>query len=162
MKTIQGVSIILDKHKKYVGPWVRGRWADDNPINSIPLEERKGWNLKFDITFGYTIRPIGKLYHWRYWFKKSKEDFNATLNPWMSGNHWFIARIPKWVPTFFIGLGTPIKNIYFGFKSYRLNPYEIPADAAWVSEKELEIYKKSEEKEPRFLCPSFSIRSERG
>jgi hypothetical protein len=44
--------------------------------------------IRFDIAVGPLVRPIAKLYHWRFW----KGD--KRYNPWNGGGHWFVLKIP--------------------------------------------------------------------
>ena len=94
--------------------------------------------LKIDISIGTVLRPVRKPWKWR------------TSNPWTSGNHWFVLRIPI-LPTFFISLSLGKRGkqygLYFGFKTYEVNP--ISNAGNWAKEREVgNVY----------LCPSASIR----
>jgi len=75
--------------------------------------------FKLDLLLGPIVRPIPKFY---------KKEFYSTnyfvkepkTNPWNSGNHWFIFRLPVF-PAFFLSIALPFKKkqpgFYFGFKT---------------------------------------------
>ena len=94
--------------------------------------------LKIDISIGSVLRPVRKPWKWR------------TSNPWTSGNHWFVIRIPLLITAFIsLSLGKRGKQygLYFGFKTYEVNDTSNAGN--WAKEREVgNVY----------LCPSMSIR----
>ena len=94
--------------------------------------------IKIDISIGAILRPVRKIWRW------------PLENPWTTGNHWFVLRIPV-IPAFFISLSFGKRGrqrgFYFGFKTYKVD--RISNEGKWAKEDEVgNIY----------LCPTASIR----
>jgi hypothetical protein len=189
---IKGISFFASRHKKYAGKYIRGRWADQNELVRVPVEEQTGFGFKFDIMFGWTVRPIPMFWKLGWWKNKPtigdipEEEWDeffgeyiaekirslkalkndgerpmkyAAYNPWY-GRYWKVLRLPRWVPTFLISVNTPWKSIYFGWKSYRIDPFE--NDQTWTNKKDEERALFQEPKSLYYaLAPSGSIRSHR-
>lgn len=187
---IKGLSIMAGRNFKYFGKYSRGRWQDDCEHNDVPEEERKGWGFKFDIMFGYTIRPIPKFWklgfitnkpkigdipfdEWEEYFgeklakkmKKLYDDMNGYTKKYAAynpwyGHFWFVLRLPKWIPTPYFSINTPWKSFYIGNKAYRIDPFE--RDMSWTNEKDEERAKRAQPESLYYaLCPSMSLRSGR-
>lgn len=184
--SIVGWTIMMGPGMKFFGEYKRGRWQDDNELRDLPIEERKGWGFKFDIMFGWTIRPIPVFWRWGFFSQKPKikdikaEDWDsyfgkkladkmrkldpsrhkfAAYNPWYA-KYFFVLRLPKWIPTLFFSINTPWKSIYIGNKAYRIDPFE--NDITWTNKKDEERTKKYEPHSLYYaLAPSASIRSGR-
>jgi len=94
--------------------------------------------IKVDISIGTVVRPVRKPWKWR------------TSNPWTSGNHWFVLRIPMLI-TFFISLSLGKRGgqwgMYFGCKTYKVD--HISNAGNWARDDEVDNV---------YLCPSASIR----
>jgi len=186
-----GLTVMAGKYMKYAGKYVRGRWQDDNALadlSSTP-EKQIGWGFKFDIIFGYTIRPIPKIWKKGFWthkpsikdiddadfekvFPKNANNIRKVLalrdgysgkydvyNPWY-GDYWFILRLPRWVPTVFFSINTPWRSAYIGNKAYRIDPFE--NDMSWTNKVDED---RADDVAPTHryyaLCPSVSTRSHR-
>lgn len=51
------------------------------------------FGLRFDFVLGTIRRPIAKWYDWHFWDFSDRYHRNL-VNPWNSGNHWFVLTIP--------------------------------------------------------------------
>jgi len=92
--------------------------------------------IKIDFLIGTVARPVSKVWDWD--------------NPWTSGKHWLVLRIPV-LPAFFISVGFGKRGkqwgFYVGCKTYRVD--KISNAGKWAQEEEMgNIY----------LCPSASVR----
>jgi hypothetical protein len=127
--------------------------------------------FKFDFCLGSLCRPVPRFWKREFWSRDYKIKDPAT-NPWNSGNHWFVLRIPWFIGLFLslsFGSGKRQPGFYLGCKTYEVNSisqglgrYDIftstslpkkpyPAFVAWGSKKDCgNIY----------LCPSLSVRSD--
>jgi len=76
---IKGISFFASRHKKYAGKYIRGRWADQNELVRVPVEEQTGFGFKFDIMFGWTIRPIPMFWKLGWWKNKPTIDEERAL-----------------------------------------------------------------------------------
>ena len=150
----------------------------------------KGWGFKFDICFGYTIRPIGHIWNPLYFIKKKtlgdipldewedyfgeeqakrmkklyeiKNGYTAKYSVYNPwyGKYWFVLRLPKWIPTLYFSFNTPWKSFYIGNKAYRIDPFE--NDMSWTNKKDEERARRLQPEDLYYaLCPSLSIRSGR-
>ena len=174
------------KYVSYRGPFIKGRWQDDNELNKPGKENQTGWGLKFDIGLGHIIRPVPifwfmlskkkigdipfdkwdkvfgkKLAHRLRTLKALKNDGERPMkytvyNPWYA-KYLFVLRL--YLPFFFIGINTPWKSVYFGSKAYRIDPFE--NDMSWTNARD---EKRATANNGAFyyaLAPSASVRSHR-
>lgn len=183
MADIHGISLIISK-KCSLGWFKPGYFFDDNP----------GFGFKIDIMFGWIIRPMANLYKlwtdkrairdipqadWPDFFGKKKAFQISHLystrwkaqayNPWY-GKYLFVFRLPRWIPSGAITIGTPWKFLFLGMKAYTVDPpmsWGMPSpdeitgrDRVWTNEKD---WKRSMKEKPFYkyeaLCPSATLRS---
>lgn len=195
MLDIKGITFIFGKGvfhltKKYIS----GLWFDKNDYYKQPQDNRKGFGVLFKLSFGYIVRPIPVFWKISFWNRKIKirdipqetwDDFfgkelagklrilnpecykYSIYNPWFA-KQLFVLRIPKWVPTFFISIGTPWKNLYFGFKDFEVDVPNLPGnvssgrDISWTNRSDEIRAQKNKPRDIYFaLCPSGTIRKER-
>lgn len=188
---IKGISLIVGKGIFHSGSYKRGVWFDNNEILKLPREKRTGWGLKIDLCFGRTIRPIGLLWDREYWNNEKTaihdipenkwNDYfgdqlaekirrlkqidetrlkHGTFNPWYA-KKWFVMRLPKWIPSFFISVGLGKKwSFYIGNKAYQVDPFT--RDLTWTNQDDRDRAWESITGNSYFaLCPSATSRKTR-
>ncbi len=148
MKQPKGISLEMGFNSKmipsvYIGPQsfrqIRPIAVEMDPKTHLQKFVRNTFGgLKIDISLGSVLRPVRKFWRW------------PLANPWTSGNHWFVIRIPL-ILTFFISFSFGKRGrqygFYLGFKTYEVN--SISNAGKWAREEEIgNIY----------LCPTASIR----
>jgi len=171
---IEGISIICNCCKWFVGSYKRGLWCDDNEVF---VNSSSKFGFKFDITFGRIVRPVPKFYSPKFWFDKTtfgmvplekyEEEFGKLApkvrqllelhpeckkyriyNPWF-GKRWFVLRLPRWIPTFFFSLNIGKSRFYIGFKRYEVDPFppgptSSAKDLVWTDERDSEYARENE------------------
>lgn len=188
-KFIKGFSLVLGPKFNYFGKYIHGIWNDNNELYSPPTEQQTGFGLKFDIAIGpyadpqaYYWKPgfyLGKPKiaeipqdQWESFFGKElslriRKLFLKTAgytgkysayNPWY-GKYWSVLRLPVWFPAIYIGITTPIKSIYIGSKSFKVDPFG--NDMSWASKIDEDRATECESNCYRAFCASLSIRSHR-
>jgi len=187
---ITGFSVVASTGQNYAGPYVEGLWFDKTEKTD---KNETGFGIKFDIAFGDTVRPLGiwwekdfwitdkrirdiPLEEWNEYFgqdlatrlrKINPEKYkNSVYNPWFA-KHFMVVRIPRFVPSLFFSLGTPIFSFYIGNKSYDCDaittslPYA-GNDTSWTNEEDEKKCKKNDPPDTvRYLCPSIRSTSSR-
>ena len=195
MNDISGLTFIWGKGIFYfTKKYISGLWFDKNDHIKKDKDKRKGFGILLKLSFGHIVRPIPQFWCINFWTRKIKikdipkktwDDFfgkslagkirlvdpycykYSTHNPWFA-KRLFVLRLPKWVPTIFISIGTPWKNIYFGFKDFEVDVPGLPGNASsgkdisWTSKIDEKLAQKNEPKDIYYaLCPSATIRKER-
>ena len=130
MKGLFGIQIGASKFEP-------GLWYDSD----AKVYDRKGFGFKIALVAGKMMRPVGRIYKRCYW--QTNE-----LNPWKTGNHWFVLKFPFVIEPF-ISLAIGPWGFYCGFKPVAPNDrYK-----SWNGPTEPYMN--------WFLCPSITFRSTR-
>lgn len=138
----------------------------------------KRFGFRLDIMLGQLKRPIPKIYKKEFWLGSASRfgDKNyvrkeSTINPWNSGNHWFILNIPICIGIFFSAC-VQIKDgvqpgFYIGTKTYEVNRissqlmnYEKQTYLTNNLGNPIYTWATKEEQGNVYLCPSASLRSD--
>jgi hypothetical protein len=114
---------ILIYQQRNCEPWPKA--VEPDPPSPDRLMVGRYFGFKLDIMLGTLRFPVKKLWKKEFWkFSLPYADRQTAINPWNSGNHWFVLTIP-YCPGFFIscGIGGKYKQpgFYFGFKTYQVN-----------------------------------------
>lgn len=141
------------------------------------------FGVRFDLLFGTLRRPIPKFFKKEFWLGNAKDpgDLNyvrkeSAINPWNSGNHWFVLSIPI-MPAFFFSICCAIgKNKdgtwkqpggYIGFKTYQVDQissqlldYETQEYLYNESGDPIYTWPTEEEQGNMYLCLSATTRSD--
>lgn len=195
MLDIKGFTFIFGKDIFHLTKeYISGLWFDKNDYYKQTKDNRKGFGILVKLSFGYIVRPVPVFWKIAFWTRKIKikdisqetwDDFfgkelagklrilnshcykYSIYNPWFA-KRLFVLRIPKWVPTFFISIGTPWKNIYFGFKDFEVDVPNLPGtvssgrDISWTNKGDERRAQKNMPRDIYFaLCPSGTIRKKR-
>lgn len=120
MKTVTGKSFCIGDKGWYFGPHISKHMRPRIGQDSSGIM-RTG--IRFDAFIGYIVRPVSKWYHWRLWkaVLTGNKYGKMLFNPWNSGNHWFVLRIPFRLPVLFISASIIIGKFnpggYLGFRT---------------------------------------------
>ncbi len=121
----KGLPSVLIYPQRNREPWPKSVEPDEDPNKPDKLMVGKYFGFKLDLMFGTLRFPVKKFWKKEFWkFNMPYEDRQTAINPWNSGNHWFVLTI-KHCPGFFISFGIGGKNkqpgFYIGFKTYRVD-----------------------------------------
>jgi hypothetical protein len=142
------------------------------------LETFGKFGIRLDLMIGTLKRPIPKVFLKEFWLRNASRfgDPNyvrkeSTINPWNSGNHWFVLKIPFCPGIFFSTFIKVGKNkqpgFYIGTKTYEVN--KISSCLLDYAKQEYQTnnlgnpiytWATREEQGSIYLCPSASIRSD--
>lgn len=115
--------------------------AEDVIISETP----KLFGFKLDIMLGRVRRPVKR---------------PGGLNPWTSGNHWFILDskipIPGVFMSVFIKIGKYTPGIYIGCKTYQVDQVSCPMAPHGL----FGVWGRFSDLGKIYLCPSFTIRKD--
>jgi hypothetical protein len=195
MSDIKGCTFIFGKGIFHItNKYINGLWFDKNDYYKQSKNNRKGFGILIKLSFGYIVRPIPIFWKKDFWTRKvkikdiPKKDWNkffgkklanklrilnphcykySVYNPWFA-KRLFVLRLPKWIPTFFISIGTPWKNFYIGFKDFEVDVHNLPGnissgrDISWTSNIDKKRAQKNKPKDIYYaLCPSITFRDKR-
>jgi len=195
MADINGITFIWGKGiSHFATKNIMGLWFDKNDYYTVPPKEREGWGVLFKINLGRIVRPVPRFWNKHFWIDKipirdiPTEEWNdyfgkdlaekireldpycykyPTYNPWFA-KRWFILRLPKWIPSCFISIGTPWKSIYIGCKDYEVDVPDLPGtqssgkDRTWTNKNDKKIAQENEPRDVYYaLCPSLTFRKSR-
>jgi hypothetical protein len=167
MKKPKGISISIGFSKKPI-------MITSLPLRTIrPQNSPKWFGFRLDLIFGTLRRPIPNI------FKREFYLFNASdpgdpnyvrkeseINPWNSGNHWFVLTIP-YCPGIFLSAFIYKPGFYLGTKTYEVNrissqllDYKTQKYQYDENGKPIYTWASEEEQGNIYLCPSGSLRSD--
>lgn len=167
---IKGISLTIG----YQGGWKAS--LDKLELGTIRprLNSKDSYGIRFDLVIGKLLRPIPKIYRWEFWCFWSHRIRNK-VNPWNSGNHWFIFYLPwvilpffsicfplfKWNPGGYLGARTANFSRWIHWAKVKM--WVAPGKDVWeLDENGNHIkawgweYNMNEE----YIHPSFTIRKE--
>lgn len=138
MNRVHGIGVTVSSHE-------HGLWYDSDAkeYNS------KGWGVKCELVVGKLLRPIG-----RFWLPSYWKD--GGLDPWSSGKHAFVLRLPVFIGPF-VSISLGPYGLYIGLKSYHMTAHHWSRYQAWAKRSEVP----QDGSEWWYLCPSLTIRKTR-
>jgi hypothetical protein len=138
----------------------------------------KRFGIRLDFLIGTMRRPVPKIFKHEFWMRNASRfgdpnyvEKEQAINPWNSGNYWFILSIP-WCPGIFFSACFQTgedrqPGFYIGTKTYEVNhissqlmDYATQRYLADENGKPIYTWAGEEEQGSLYLCASASLRSD--